>query len=291
VADLSDVERALVAQAARSLGITAPYSAGSLVASPAAGGAQCRVFRGWPVANQLDDDLAAGIVNVSIFPLPNMVRLTTRYFPQWEPLAVTDATLTFTISGRDVTFAGTANTGQVAGILVQNSFESVAYPYRLASGDTPATVALALGTAIPGATVSGSTVTMPGNHGFVVRVAVDRQEWMETRRQSVGIWIICWCPTPKLRDLVASTIDAGIANMTDDWGRLTSFLSLADGSAGCVSFSGTHTNDAPQQANLWRRDLRYIVEYATSLVELHPTVMFPEMVLQPNTAASVTIIS
>jgi hypothetical protein len=249
------------------------------------------VFRGWPVANQLDADLAAGKVNVSVFPLPNMVRLTTRYFPQWQELAPTPQTLTFTVSGRTVTFAGTADVGQVAGILVKNGNASAAYPYRIVAGDTPASVAAALGTAIPGATISGASVTLPQPHDFVVRVAVDRAEWMETRRQTVGIWIICWCPNAMVRDQVASAIDAGIANMMDEWGRLTFFMPLADGSAACVKFSGTHTDDAPQQANLWRRDLRYTVEYATSLVELHPTVMFPEVVLQPETAAEITIIS
>jgi hypothetical protein len=94
-----------------------------------------------------------------------------------------------------------------------------------------------------------------------------------------------------VRDLVASSIDASIANMVDAYGRLTLFLPLADGSGACVKFSGTHTDDVPQQANLWRRDLRYAVEFPTTLIEQHPTVLFPEQTMQPDTAASVTIIS
>lgn len=291
MADVSDVERSLVSQAAIGLGLPSPYTPGSFAASPLAGGALCKVFRGWPVANQLDADLAAGKVNVSIFPLPNMVRLTTRYFPQWETLPKPAQTLTYTVAGRVITFAGTADLGQVSGILIKNGNASVAYPYRIVAGDTPASVAAALGTAIPGATISGATVTIPQPHDFDVRIAVDQPEWMETRRQTVGIWIICWCPTPILRDQVAGAIDSSIANMMDEWGRLTYFIPLADGSSACVKFSGSHTDDAPQQDNLWRRDLRYTVEYPTSLVELHPTVMFPEVVVQPETAAEITIIS
>lgn len=290
MADVSDVERALVSQAALGLGLPDPYVPGSYVASPAAGNVSCRVFRGWPVANQLDADLAAGKVNVSVFPLPNMVRLTTRYFPEWKSLDDSPPTLTFTTSGRAVTFAGSADVGQVAGILMRDGFNSTAYPYRIVAGDSPASVAAALGTAIPGATVSGATVTLPGFHDYAVRVAVDRTEWMETRRQAVGVWIICWCPTAIIRDQVASAIDSSIANMMDEYGRLTYFLPLADGSAACVKFSGSHTDDVPQQANLWRRDLRYVVDYPTSLVQAHPTVLFPELVAQPETSAPLTVI-
>jgi hypothetical protein len=97
---------------------------------------------------------------------------------------------------------------------------------------------------------------------------------METRRQEQQIWVIIWCPNPRVRDQIASAIDAGIANMLDQFGRPTIQFQLSDGSWAIVRYQGSRTDDAPQQANLWRRDLRYRIEYATTLLQQQPEVLF-----------------
>jgi len=63
MADLSDVSNALVTTIA---GIVYPNGtgAGSITGDPV------KIYAGWPNAKQLTDDLAAGMVHVSIFPRP-----------------------------------------------------------------------------------------------------------------------------------------------------------------------------------------------------------------------------
>jgi hypothetical protein len=52
------------------------------------------------------------------------------------------------------------------------------------------------------------------------------------------------------------------------------FIALADGTAARLIFSGTATFDQSQDAILYRRDLIYTVEYATTVTALLPSMLF-----------------
>ena len=71
--------------------------------------------------------------------------------------------------------------------------------------------------------------------------------------------IICWCPTPAIRDAVAAAIDAAIDQM--------SFLILPDDTNARVVYRNTASYDQAQNALLYRRDLIYTVEYPTVTVD------------------------
>ena len=129
MADQSDVEVALV-----NVVSTALYPNGTSEASIP--GPDCRIFRGWPNSAALDADLAAGKINVTIFPGGGTCHTTTRYAERWAGAAA-QSTLTVAVDGTSVTFGGTANFGHVAGILV----DGTSYAYRTQSGDTPQSVA------------------------------------------------------------------------------------------------------------------------------------------------------
>ena len=114
MADLSDVETALTTLlegALYPLGTEAPSILGVLT----------RVYRGWPNPATLNTDLAAGTVNITIFPDPRPQRNTTRYIDRPQPAALVSPTLTVTVSGPAATFGGTAVLGQVAGLLIDNA--------------------------------------------------------------------------------------------------------------------------------------------------------------------------
>src|SRR3954452_21631098 len=110
MADQSDIENALA-----SLISVALYPNG--FDAPSVPGPPCRIYRGWPNSAALDADLAAGKINVTVFPGGGDSRTTTRYAEHWmgEPPR---PTLTAIIDGTTVTFGGTADIGQIAGILV-----------------------------------------------------------------------------------------------------------------------------------------------------------------------------
>jgi hypothetical protein len=273
MADISDVETAMVGVIAGSLGLPTPYSMGSLAASPVAG-VSLTVARGWPTKSVLTAALAAGQARVTVFPVANMTRLTSRYPLTWQTATDNAPTLTTTQATVTVTFGGSGGGGQVAGVLVGPGNPPTGYSYRLTASDTPATVATAFAALIPGASASGPVLTIGSGTLINAAVVADQTAWRETRRQEVGIAVTCWCPTPASRDAIGTAVDAGFANLTDAFGNLTQFMPLPDGSAARLRYNTNHTDDAPDFDGLWRRDLRYMAEYPTAQTLLQPEMLF-----------------
>jgi hypothetical protein len=236
MADQSDVENALVAAIAATL------------------------YPNGPTAPSV-----AGIVNVSVFP-SSEPRNTTRYPSTWNATTTSKPSLTVSVASNIVTFVGTPATGQMAGI----SVDGATYVYLVQSGDTTAFVAAALASQIIAAGLlvqfSGATVTIPAASKLFARVEQAQNAYQEARRQRQSFRVSCWCSAPLVRDQVASTIDAAIATI--------SFLSLADGTSARITLAGGATIDQSENANLYRRDLIYAADYATTLTAAQPAMVF-----------------
>lgn len=267
MADQADVETALVQIASAALypqGTTGPSICGTL----------CRVYRGWPTPAGLDADLAAGAVNVSVYPVDGGEQNTTRYPDQWLLIGSTIPSLTVTVSGTIATFGGSADAGQLAGLCVDGE----TYVYATQVGDTPALVASALAAQIRSSrtiNLNLSTIAVPGAWRFLARTVAGAQSLREIRRQSKCFRAICWCSTPALRDTVAAAIDSVLATLR--------FIDLPDGTQGRVIFKGSTVYDQAENTALYRRDLLYAVEYATTMTALQPAMLFGNLIL--NSAA------
>jgi len=262
MADESDVESALVGLAA-----TALYPNG--INQPSVPGPDCRIYRGWPNSSALDTDLAAGRINVTIFPMRGHERTTTRFTQIWAGIPV-QPTLTALVSGVSVTFSGIAGEGQVVGLLVDGQ----GYAYRIQVGDSPALVAAnmaALARANSIVQLSGSTLSIPGAGSLRARVVADAFAQQEIRRQEQIFRVTCWCPTPATRDSTAIAIDLSLAQFT--------FLTFADASQGKLAYSGTTIFDQSQDALLYRRDLLYQIEYATVVIASQPAMLFGDLLI------------
>ncbi len=260
MADLSDVETALTASV-----VAALYPGGAGAASVT--GQPIRVFRGWPMTGPLDLDLAAGIVNVSVFAVPGDTRNTTRWGLMTQAAQVAPS-LTVQVRGGSATFGGAGGLGQVAGLLV----DGVPFVYRGQAGDTPALVAAVLAQdvrAVRACWLSGTTVSVPGVTKFAARVVADGSALTELGRQEQGLRISAWCPNPAIRDLVCGTIGSALS--------ATNFLTLADGTSGRVRYRSTASIDDAQNAQLYRRDLVFSVEYATSVSAPAPSLLFGDV--------------
>jgi hypothetical protein len=268
MADQSDVENALV-----SLISSALYPNGTDTVSVP--GPDCRIYRGWPNSSGLDKDLADGKINVTVFPGVGAGRTTTRYAEQWVG-PPTEPSLTAVVAGTSVTFGGRAETGQIAGILVDGR----SYAYRTQPGDTAELVAANLADMARDKAVvrlSHSTLTIVGAGRLLARVVADVPVQQEVRRQEQDFRATCWCPTPASRDLAATAIDRLLSNVR--------FLALPDGTHGRMTYSGTTVFDQSQNASLYRRDLMYSVEYATILSSTQPEMLFGKLIVN---AASFT---
>jgi hypothetical protein len=265
MADESDVETALVALSSAAL-----YPNG--ISSPSVPGPDCRIYRGWPNSAALDADLAAGWINVTIFPVTGHARTTTRY-TQLRPGSPTSPALTVSVSGASVTFGGSAALGQVAGILLDGP-NGKSYAYRTQTGDSPALVAAnlaALARASAIVQLSGPTLTIPGVSRLTARVVADGSVQQEIRRQEQDFRVTCWCPTPASRDAAVGAIDLALARLT--------FITLPDGSMGKLTYAGTRVFDQSQDALLYRRDLLYQVEYPTIISASQPAMLFGGLLL------------
>jgi len=262
MADQSDVENALVALVAA---VLCPNGADAASAN----GMLARVYRGWPVASALDADLAAGWVNITVFPVSD-ARNTTRYLDEWLLPATVAPTLVATVSGNAIAFSGSAHPGQLAGIQADGN----TYVYGTDAGDTPASVAANLAAEIRAdwiVLLSGSTITVPGAARLRARVVAEQAALLQTRRQKQSFRIICWCPDPATRDATASVIDGALAQLR--------FIALPDGSQGRLLFHGSMVTDRAEDASLFRRDLVYSVEYPTTISALLPAMLFGDLSL------------
>jgi hypothetical protein len=257
MADISDVEQALTDTVTSIL-----YSAGTSHSSII--GALCRVYRGWPNSATLNADLNAGIVNITVGADNDSGRTTTRYLPHWQT-APTEPGTGASITEKVITVSGSPSEGDLIGALI----DGISYVYRIQAGDSADLVASNLERLIEAdriASVRGNNITIPDAGSIVVRVVCDRLASFESRRQEKDVRIICWCPTPPIRDAVTSAIDTTLDQI--------GFLALPDASQARIVYRNTTSYDQSQNALLYRRDLVYTVEYPTITTIRQPSMLF-----------------
>ena len=223
-------------------------------AAPSAVGVDCTVYVGWPVPQVLQAALAAGAVQVTVFPLQRE-RNTTRYQQDWEVVSAPVPVLVATLAGNVVTLGGLAAAGDVLGVVVQGRL----YSYVLTAEDSLASAAAALLALLqvdyPAAVADGAVITLPDSAAVQkVLVGASGTVLREIRRQERDFQVTVWAPTPALRDAVARRIDPVLS--------AAEFLPLADGSAMRIVYRRSHLNDGNEQVVLYRRDFIYKVEFA-----------------------------
>ena len=269
MADLSDVNEAL-----KTLCADALYPGGNTAV-----GAEGRIYVGWPVPAQLDADLAKGIWHVSIFPLPGVDRNTTRFPKVWQTTVAPSAALTLTdtspVLGQDtvlpfyaapqITVGGAIQAGEVAAVKADGTW----YTYTVQSSDTLASVATAIAGLVSGATANGDTVVFENSTDITARVTTTGTSGMEVRRQQRVFRLTAWAPSHTLRDTIAGTLDAYLAPIER--------FALPDGFGARLLYSGTHQTDELQRQTIYRRDLDYSVEYATTQTRTDSTIEIPQI--------------
>ena len=268
MADLSDVMNVLAQVITAAL-----YPGGTPTPSQASiAGPIVTIQTGWPNPQQLDAELRQGIVHVNVYPW-KQDRNTTRFVEQWKKQSIMPATIAATVNGNTVSLGGIVGPGQNIGVIVGNVG---AYVYQTIAGDTLASIAAALATiilegieatstfpavpAIPGTTSVGASIILPpGGPQIYVRVGGSGTGIKEIRRQERIMMAGVWAGGPDLRDAVATVIDPAISDL--HW------LMMPDGFKARIYYDGSLLNDSEQKMGIYRRDLLYHVEYATTVTE------------------------
>jgi hypothetical protein len=266
MADLSDVETALVQAILGIMYPNGPDGASVLQMN-------VKAFRGLPASSLLLDDRAHGILDISVFPVPGTTRDTTRWGVQTFDI-LGRAGLTVSVVGNSAVFAGVAAPGDLAGILAGQ----IAYVYQTRPNDTAALVAAVLAEQIARNTacsLSGANVTLSDFQSIVARTAAAATALQEWGRQEQDFRISVWAPNPQLRDVACGVLTSQLVTIA--------FLTLADGSGGRLRYKATATIDEDQASSIYRRDLIYTVEYATTISLQSPTVLFGDLVFNGTT--------
>ena len=266
MAELSDVYNAVVALVAGAL-----YPNGTT--QPSAITAGVKIYPRWPNSTELDADLRAGLVHVTIYPPPNMERVTTRNPRDWVDQFKGVPTITATVSGSTVTIGGTVTAGNYVSIVCNNK----AFSYVCLVTDTAQTVAAALGALVAASLpclVSGAVITIYNRTDIAARCAAPGTIMQEVRRQNRALTVSIWAPTPQLRDATAAIVDPILA--------VTDFIALPDTTQAWLIYRGTNEFEDSQKAMLYRRDINIWAEYPTIITAIGYPITIGQ--IQLNTA-------
>jgi hypothetical protein len=246
MADYTDVENVLKGMVASIV-----YPNGTGQASIANCGV--RIFRGWPSGPQLDADMGAGIIDVSIYSQMNVERVTTRY-PTERKVSVPPVTsITVTTTDNTATFAGAVNAPQYATVVINTTATAYSYPIQVT--DNPTTIAAALAVLIPGASAMGAKLTVPGQI-LAVRIGAAGTLARELRRQLRAIQLTIFAPSDALRTAVGLPIDAALAAVDR--------IALPDGYGGRLLYTHAIELDSAQLVKIYERRMFYTVDYPTT---------------------------
>jgi hypothetical protein len=276
MADISDVEATLLAlltQTAYPNGTSNPSAVLDSSSNPHA----VRLYRGWPIPDQLDADMAAGTVDVSIFPM-RVEQNVTRYGLDYEELLPFPAsTLTLTAGASTLTVGGTVSVPQNVAALV-NGF---GYSYGVQSNDTLASIATGLAALInvnTAATSSGPVITIPTARKLTPRIGVVGNVIQEVARQKRNVMMSLWCPSPDLRDNAARLFDPVL--------KSRNFLNMPDGTKCRLIYVSSPITDAIKKQAIYSRDLIYSCEYGTTITTPAPIVTIEQINIMGGIAPS-----
>jgi hypothetical protein len=262
LADLSDVTAYLYGVSSNAV-----YPDG--IGQPSAAAMDCRIFEGWPIPEQLDQDLAgtmlAGspprevprpggpVASISVYPMPGTGVAVPQILDETYVIVRPVFGLTLSASGNTVTLAGQPAAGEYITLVCDDL-----HVYSQ-TGSTAAALLSALATAAqadyPATAATPTTLTVPVGRKLIVRQGAAGMLGKVTHRQRHSIMVTVWAPTHAVRAALASAIDVAIKKNI----RIT----LPDTSQALVIYSRTNTSDEQQSSTIYRRDLIYDVEYAT----------------------------
>ncbi len=273
MADISDVATTLA-------GIVSSVLYPNGTQQPPLNDVPAKIYYGWPIPEQLTADIKAGTCHVSIYPTPTE-RNTTRYPLQWQQESINTPTLTAQIAG-NVLGARRQRTGrrepaERPPVVVNRQ----PYVYAVQPTDTLATIASAfavtIGASVPGTVaVAGPQVDVSGAGDMLntASVGVTGTSLMEIgRQQRPDPGFTVWAYSPSARDAIIKAVDPAMA--------LLFFITLPDGSAARMIYHGSPQTDRVEKQQIYRRDLIYSIEYATTVSETESQILVEQIDIQP----------
>lgn len=221
-----------------------------------------RIFTGYPNPDEVD-----ALANASgCFVTVNMESGMTRTVPAtrrvWKTLSNVPITLNSTVVANKVTISGTATAGQSVGI----DYDRTGWTVRAQDGATPATIAASFAALIPGASATGSVVTLNTIHEVTTNVVSDRVSFMALNRLAQCFRIDVYASDADSREAIAAMIPITMMQ--------TSGLPMPVGpNTQPPTLLPVFNNDKTQIVGIWKFWQRVEVIYPMVITEVHPAVL------------------
>ncbi len=250
-ADITDVTDAI-----EQIAIAACYPNGTL--SPSVSSRPIDIAQGWVASADLDTGLTAGTTFVTVYSVPSSTsKLPVPLSGSSDGVIVAPVHgMSAVVSDLSFTLSGVPTLGEYATVIVG----AHAYSYPASPGDTVQIVAAALAAQIPGAAVSGSTVSLTSGPAITIRIGAPATMGRTIDRESQNVILGVWAPNPSDRTVVARALKVAVAqNLT---------IVLPDTSEALLITRGTTQTDKNELELAFRRD--FTVQCSFDTLETYP---------------------
>ncbi len=189
-------------------------------------------------------------------------------------------TVTVKLTGQDGRDRRLSVSGNPQNVMVVVGGQPFIYPvqgFRHAVDDCSRARGALVGVVYPGTVSSGATVTFPPVANLTnAAVGGAGAAIMEIRRQNRLFQVAIWANSAFNRDQIAKAIVPVLA--------LSFFITLPDMTAARLIYHSSPQNDRLQKQLVYRRDLLYDIEYATTQSEVETSVLVEQINIVPLVA-------
>lgn len=211
-----------------------------------------KVYPGWPVPGILQQDIDNGGMHISVWPLPTERKISPALGRPFRVMAKGKPTLQFTVNGTTIGVAGVAS--ELTN--VQITLNGKTYTFHFRAGTTAEKALDVLSVSLPRSFTIGSSLFIMLVRHLSISVSTAGIAVRELRRQIKDFQITVWAPTPGLRDRIGSAIDAALSEQ--------SHIDLNDGAPAQLLYARQFDSDRSENWHVYRRDLIFSVNYATT---------------------------
>jgi len=215
-----------------------------------------KISIGWPISQQLDQDVLAGNAQISVFPIGMTDKNVSRFPKVWNVVRLNTPTLTTAVVNNTVDIGGIASVPQA--ILI--NLNGTLYGYSVQLGDTLDSIATGLAAIIPGATAVANLITISGEIlKLTANVVVDGMAAKEVKRQTEIYTISIFAPTPTIRATLNDAIEVAFESVHR--------INFSDTTQAIMTYRGNRTLDDYEKNIIYEQQILYTVEYPTMSYE------------------------
>lgn len=214
--------------------------------------AAVKIYPGWPVPVTLQQDIDNGSVHITVWPLPTERKINTALGRPCRVIAKGQPTLQFTVNGTTIGVAGVAS----ALTNVQITLDGKAFTFHFPAGTTAEKALYALSVRLPRSFTVGSSLCIMLVTHLSISVSTAGTAVKELRRQIKDFQVTVWSPAPDLRERIGSAIDAALSEQCH--------IDLNDGAPAQLLYARQFDSDRSENWHVYRRDLIFSVNYATT---------------------------